>query len=161
MTTISSAHSSDATQNSKRATVQSDSFINGVVSIKSCSHAETYRIVISDAAKIGNFLITSKFLRQKLSFVVLFLSEYNAPFSVCLHHLSHRHDIHLQSLSVERGLVAALLVDRLSAPRSWLTACEASLYDISHKHASTYRPASHPAHGAGNAQTILVEALGD
>ena len=32
-------------QNSKRATVQSDSFFIGVVSIKSCFHAETYRIV--------------------------------------------------------------------------------------------------------------------
>ena len=44
-TTISFALSSDATQNSKRATVLKWLFYKiGVVSIKSCSHAETYRI---------------------------------------------------------------------------------------------------------------------
>ena len=44
MMLISSAPLSDAIPNNKRATRSDSLFVNGVVSIKSCSHAETYRI---------------------------------------------------------------------------------------------------------------------
>ena len=50
--------------------------------------------------------------------------------------------------------LSVLPADRLSAPHSWPTLCEASPDNISHKHASTYRPASHPVHTVGNALTV-------
>ena len=92
------------------------------MSIKSCSHAETYRIVISDAAKIGIFLLSSKCFD---SFFAVFISK-----SISFQTFSG----HKSRFSRPSLLCSFLLHDHFYAPVAYLDDGHAACWEAGSYH---------------------------